>query len=174
MLAPPLLSLADGIESISNELARLVDAGYLRKHSKQPTRPWYTIPNGAVPKAESDVWRRISDNGNPQSLLATAEMLRVISGNEQIRSRLKLPKELKPTYSAAATGIRIHRYIGDRLGWSLVQVMDVLKDWFYQLATNASEHWKSALTFAKRRADSLDFYQETVMGMGYVHTSNVA
>ena len=174
MLAPPLLSLADGIESISQELARLVDAGYLRKHSRQPTWPWYTIPNGAVPKAGSDVWRRISDNGNPQTLLATSEMLRVISGNAQIRTRLKLPKELKPTYSDAAKDICIHRYIGDRLGWSLVQVMDDLKDWFYQLATNASEHWKSALMFAERLSDSLDFYQETVMGMGYVHTSNVA
>ena len=70
MLAPPLLSLADGIESISKELARLVDAGYLRKHSKQPTWPWYTIPNGAVPKAGSDVWRRISDNGNPRAYVA--------------------------------------------------------------------------------------------------------
>jgi hypothetical protein len=37
MLAPPLLSLADDIESVSNELARLVEAGYLRKHSRQPT-----------------------------------------------------------------------------------------------------------------------------------------
>ena len=51
MLAPQLVSLADGIESISKELARLVDAGYLRKHNRQPTWPWYTIPNGAVPKA---------------------------------------------------------------------------------------------------------------------------
>ena len=84
-------------------------------------------------------------------------MLRVISGNAQIRTRLKLPKELKPTYSDATKDICIHRYIGDRLGWSLVQVMDDLKDWFYQLATNASEHWKSALMFAERLADSLDF-----------------
>ena len=37
MIAPPLLSLADGIESISNELARLVDAGYLKKRNRQPT-----------------------------------------------------------------------------------------------------------------------------------------
>jgi hypothetical protein len=37
MVAPPLLSLADGMESISNELARLVDAGYLKKHSRQTT-----------------------------------------------------------------------------------------------------------------------------------------
>jgi hypothetical protein len=78
MLSPPLLSLADGIGSISKELARLVSAGYLRKHSSQPTWPWYTIPNGAVPKAGSDVYRRISDNSNPQSLLATAELLRVV------------------------------------------------------------------------------------------------
>ena len=35
MLAPPLLSLADGIGSISEELARLVSAGYLRKHTLQ-------------------------------------------------------------------------------------------------------------------------------------------
>ena len=28
--------------------------------------------------------------------------------------------------------------------------------------------------FAERLSDSLDFYQETVMGMGYVHTSSVA
>ena len=174
MLAPPLLSLADGIESISNELARLVDTGYLKKHSRQPTWPWYTIPNGAVPKAGSDVRRRISDNGNPQSLLATMEMLRVISANAQIRSRLELPKELKPTHSDAAKDICIHRYIGDKLGWTLVQVMDDLKDWFYQLATHASQHWKSALMFAERLADSLDFYQEIVMGMGYVHTSNIA
>ena len=55
------------------------------------------------------MWRRISDNGNPQSLLGTAEMLRVISGNAQIRTRLKLPKELKPTYSNAAKDICIHR-----------------------------------------------------------------
>ena len=101
-------------------------------------------------------------------------MLRVISGNAQIRSRLKLPKELKPTYSDAAKDTCIHRYIGDRLGWSLVQVMNASKDWFYQLATHASEHWKSALVSAERLADSLDFYQETVMRMGYVHTSNVA
>ena len=52
--------------------------------------------------------------------------------------------------------------------------MDCLEDWFYQLATNASEHWGSALMFAEQLADSLDFYQEAVMGMGYVHTSNVA
>ena len=174
MLAPPLLSLADGLESISSELARLVDAGYLRKHSKQPTWPWYTIPNGAVPKAGSDVWRRISDNGNPQSLLATIELLRVISANAQIRSSLKLPVELKPTHADAAKDVCIHRYIGDKLGWTLVQIMDDLKDWFYQLATHASEHWKSALVFAERCAKALDFYQETVMGMGYVHTSNVS
>ena len=158
-------------------MARLVDAGYLRKHSKQPTWPWYTIPNGAVPKAGSDVWRRISDNGNPQSLLATVEMLRVISANAQIRSRLKLPKELKPTYSDAAKDINSASTViseTDLDGLSLVQVMDDLKDWFCQLATHASEHWKSALMFAERLAESLDFYQETIMGMGYVHTSNVA
>ena len=174
MLSPPLLSLADGIGSISKELARLVSAGYLRKHSSQPTWPWYTIPNGAVPKAGSDVYRRISDNGNPQSLLATAELLRVTSANDQIRSHLKLPKELKPTFADAARDVCILRFAGDRLGWPLVQIMDDLKDWFYQLATHPSEHWKSALVFAERGADSLDFYQETVMGMGYVHTSNVA
>ena len=174
MLAPPLLSFADGIESISQELARLVDAGYLRKHSRQPTWPWYTIPNEAVPKAGSDVWRRISDNGNPQTLLATSEMLRVISANAQIRTRLKLPTELKPTYSDTVKDICIRRYIGDKLGWSLVQVMDDLKDWFYQLATNESEHWLSTLMSAERLSDSLDFYQETVMGRGCVHTSNVA
>ena len=55
-----------------------------------------------------------------------------------------------------------------------MQVMDDLKDWFYQLATHASEHWKIARMFAERLADSLDFYQETVMGMGYKHTSDVA
>ena len=174
MLAPPLLSLADGLESISSELARLVDSGYLRRHSKRPTWPWYTIPNGAVPKAGSDVWRRISDNGSPQSLLATIELLRVMSANAQIRSSLELPVELKPTYADAAKDVCIHRYIGDKLGWTLVQIMDDLKDWFYQLATHASEHWKSALVFAERGAKALDFYQETVMGMGYVHTSNVA
>ena len=56
-----------------------------------------------------------------------------------------------------------------------MQVIDDLKDWSYmsQLATNAFEHRKSALMFAERLADSLDFYQETVMGMGYAHTSNV-
>lgn len=138
MLSPPLLSLADGIGSISKELARLVSAGYLRKHSSQPTWPWYTIPNGAVPKAGSDVYRRISDNGNPQSLLATAELLRVVSANEQIRSNLTLPKELKPTFADAARDVCILRFAGDRLGWPLVQIMDDLKDWFYQLATHPS------------------------------------
>ena len=39
MLASPLLSLAGGIEYTSKELARLIDAGYLRKHSAQPTLP---------------------------------------------------------------------------------------------------------------------------------------
>ena len=102
------------------------------------------------------------------------EMLRVVSANAQIRSRLKLPKELKPTHSDAAKDICILRYAGDKLGWTLVQVMNDLKDWFYQLATHASEHWKSALVFAERLADSLDFYQETLVGMGYVHTSNIA
>lgn len=81
MLAPPLLSMADGIRSISKELARLVAAGYLRKHKSQPTWPWYTIPNDAVPKAGSDAYRCISDNRNPQLLLATTELLRVISTN---------------------------------------------------------------------------------------------
>lgn len=51
--------------------------------------------------------------------------------------------------------------------------MDDLKDWFYQLATHASEHRKSALVFAERGADRLDYYQETTMGMEYVRTSNV-
>ena len=174
MLAPPLLSLADGIGSISEELARLVSAGYLRKCSSQPTWPLYTIPNGAVPKAGSEVYRRVSYNGNPQSLLATAELLRVVSANEQIRFSLKMPKELKPTFADAAKDVCIFRFAGDRLGWSLVQVMDDLNDWFYQLATHSSEHWKSALVFAEKGADTLDYYQETVMGMGYVHTSNVA
>ena len=174
MLSAPLLSMVDGIKSISKELARLVAAGYLRKHSSQPTWPWYTIPNGAVPKAGSDIYRRISDNGDPHSLLVTSELLRVISANAQIRHTLILPKELKPTHADAARDVCILRFIGDKLGWTLVQIMDDLKDWFYQLATHASEHWKSALVFAEQGSDSLDYYQETVMGMGYVHTSNVA
>ena len=84
-----------------------------------------------------------------------------------------MSKELKPTFADAAKDVCILRFAGDRLGWSLVQIIDDLKDWFYQLATRPSEHWKSALVFAERGADSLDYYQETVMGMGYVHTSNV-
>ena len=106
------------------------------------------------------------DNGIPQSLLVTMEMLRVISANARIRSCLKLPKELKPTHADADKYICIHLCVGDRLGWTLVQVMDDLKDWFYQLATHPSEHWKFALVFAESKAKSLDFYQETVMGMG--------
>ena len=50
-----------------------------------------------------------------------------------------MSKELKPTFADAAKDVCILRFAGDRLGWSLVQIMDDLKDWFYQLATHPSE-----------------------------------
>ena len=60
------------------------------------------------------------------------------------------------------------------LHWVVAQFADDLKDWFHQAATHVSEHWLSSFTFLHPRDDHLTYYQETCMGMGYVHTSNVA
>lgn len=80
-----------------------------------------------------------------------------------------LPSNMRPLVVSAL------RYIGDILGWSLVQIADDLKDWFYQFRLHASEFecWKSTFVF-KRAGGQLKYYQETVMGMGCYHTSNIA
>ena len=80
---------------------------------------------------------------------------------------------MKPSYSDLATDICVLRYIGDILGWVLVQFSDDLKDWFYQLKLHVSEYWKSTFAF-QHKGGEIKWYQETVMGMGCTHTSNIA
>jgi hypothetical protein len=135
LLAPPLLSLVRGLKSISKELKRLVEQGYLKKYSQQPTWPSFTSPIGARAKGLTDVFRRITDRGFPWGTLITEDLLRVLPPNLRVRAALHLPKEIKPCFEDLAREICILRYIGDILGWTLVQLADDLKDWFYQLYT---------------------------------------
>jgi hypothetical protein len=77
-------------------------------------------------------------------------------------------------YDDMAVDLCVLRYQGDLLGWKLVQFGDDLKDWFYQCRLHISEHYKASLVFKKRGAAKVTYYQETVMGMGFHHTSNIS
>ena len=174
LLAASLVSLRHGLQSISDELKRLEDDGYVKSYDRQPTWPIFTAPIGAVPKKGSSVWRKIVDRGFPWVALVATDLMRVLSPNQRVRWHLPLPPELKPYYSDVAIDICNLRYIGDLLGRTIVQFADDLKDWFHQAATHVSEHWLSSFVFLHPGDDHLTYYQETCMGMGYVHSSNIA
>ena len=174
LLAAPLLSLMHGIRSVSKELKRMTEAGYYKKFSKQPTWPCFTTPIGARAKKGSEIFRKITDRGFPWVLLVTAEMMRVEAPNVRTRWCMHLPDEVKASFSDQAVDICTLRYPGDLLGWKIVQIADDMKDWFHQAANHISQHWMSCFVFVEEGADTVDYYQEVSMGMGYVHTSNVA
>ena len=174
VLTGPLLSLVQGIKSVSKELKRMTEAGYYNKFDQQPTWPCFTTPIGARAKRDSEVFRKITDRGFPWVALVTAEMQRVEAPNLRTKWNLYLPKELKTSYSDQAVDICVLRYPGDLLGWTIVQIADDMKDWFHQIATHISEHWMSCFVFVEEGADHVDYYQEASMGMGYIHTSNIA
>lgn len=87
---------------------------------------------------------------------------------------MHLPKEVKPSYTDITRDTCTLRHIGDLLGWCLLQFACNLKDWFHQLKQHASEYWKSSCNFHDPIRDKLTYLVETVMGMGYVHTSDLA
>ena len=174
MIAPPLLSMAEGLHSIEQEIDRLVEQGYLREHSCCPTWPVLAVPNGAVPKKGSEVWRRISDHGHPHTKMVTDALRPVVPPNKLLKWKLKLPRELNPMHQDVAVDISILRYKGDLLGWSLVQFSDDMRDWFYQVRQHASQYWRSTFIFKRKNATRISYFQEVVMGMGYAHTSNIA
>ena len=64
--ASPLISLSNGINSITSEIARLVSLGYLLEYDTQPFEPILCNPQGAVSKPDNKAFRRVSDNGFPQ------------------------------------------------------------------------------------------------------------
>ena len=172
--ASPLISLAEGITSITSEIARLVELGYLLEYDSQPFEPIICNPQGARIKADGSTWRRISDNGFPQGIMIDSDLVGVIAANEATKLTLDLPHELKVTYKDTARDICVLRHIGDKLGWILKEWCDDLKDWFYQLKQHGSEYHKSCFIFHDPVSDKLKWYVETVMGMGYVHTSNIS
>lgn len=174
MMAPPLLSMGDGIHSMEAEIDRLVGEGYLLETHTPATWPVFIVPNGAVPKKGSETWRRISDHGHPQGRTVTEALQVVMPPNQLTKWFLQLPKELKPMHQDLAVDICVLRYQGDLLGWSLVHFSDDMKDWFYQMWQHVSQHWKSTFVFKREGSTSLSYFQETVMGMGYSHTSNIA
>jgi hypothetical protein len=172
--ASPLISLSDGIDSITSEIARLVGLGYLLEYDSQPFEPILCNPQGAVIKADNKTFRRISDNGFPQGIMFDTDLVRVIAANVATKHTLELPHELKVNYYDTARDTCILRHVGDQLGWVLKEWCDDLKDWFYQLKQHCSEYHKSCFIFHDPVADKLKWYVETVMGMGYVHTSNIS
>jgi ribA/ribD-fused uncharacterized protein len=172
--ASPLISLSDGIGSITSEIARLVGLGYLLEYDSQPFEPILCNPQGAVIKSDNKTFRRISDNGFPQGIMFDSDLVRVIAANVATKHTLELPHELKVNYKDTARDTCVLRHIGDRLGWVLKEWCDDLKDWFYQLKQHCSEYHKSCFIFHDPVADRLKWYVETVMGMGYVHTSNIS
>ena len=172
--ASPLISLAEGITSITSEIARLVELGYLLEYDSQPFEPIICNPQGARIKADGSTWRRISDNGFPQGIMIDSDLVNVIAANVATKLTLNLPHELKVTYKDTARDICVLRHIGDQLGWVLKEWCDDLKDWFYQLKQHCSEYHKSCFIFHDPVSDKLKWYVETVMGMGYVHTSNIS
>jgi hypothetical protein len=172
--ASPLISLSDGINSITSEIARPVSLGYLLEYDSQPFEPILCNPQGAVIKADNKTFRRISDNGFPQGIMFDSDLVRVIAANVATKHTLELPHELKVNYKDTARDTCVLRQVGDRLGWVLKEWCDDLKDWFYQLKQHCSEYHKSCFIFHDPVADKLKWYVETVMGMGYVHTSNIS
>ena len=93
--ASPLISLAEGITSITSEIARLVELGYLLEYDSQPFEPIICNPQGARIKADGSTWRRISDNGFPQGIMIDSDLVGVIAANEATKLTLNLPHELK-------------------------------------------------------------------------------
>ena len=174
MIAPPLLSMADGLHTMEPELDRLLEQGYLLEHSGCPTWPVTAVPNGAVPKKGSEVWRRISDHGHSHSKIVTPALQTVHSSSQLTKWKLPLPRELKPMHHDVADNICVLRYMGDILGWTLVQFSDDMKDWFYQVRQHTSQYWRSTFLFKRKGAPTVSHFQELVMGMGYMHTSNIA
>jgi hypothetical protein len=173
----PLLSLCHGIESISDEILRLQQAGYVGITKHQPFVPFLTWPNGCVAKKGSRIMRRISDagaGGPPQTFRLDSEGLMLQSFNEAIRASDTLPKEIKAMPSDLMRDTCVQRYIADLLGWTVTQASDDLKDWFYQLVLHLIELFKTNFLMMLKGDDTMSFVNEKVMGMGYVHTSNIA
>ena len=100
--ASPLISLSDGVDSITSEIARLVSLGYLLEYDTQPFEPILCNPHGSVVKSDNKTYRRISDNGFPQGIMFDSDLVRVIAANVATKHTLELPHELKVNYKDTA------------------------------------------------------------------------
>lgn len=178
-MAPPLISLGAGMHSLSSELTRMVESGYLQCHRRLPFWPCCINPMGSRAKNSVDgegnpIYRRISEMGFPRGYAVDSDGMQVFSSNTQTALHLPLPKEVKPTHANVALDMAIQRYIGQLIGWTLVSLSDDLKDWFHQLIQHLSELWKSCFMFYDPEEDCLLYFVELVMGLGFIHTSNIA
>jgi hypothetical protein len=173
----PLFSLSEGIASVAAELGRIQAAGYVSFSGGQPFVPCLMWPIGAVAKAGSNVMRRISDGGaggHPQTYRLDSEGVASQPINAAIKASGLLPREIKPMQSDFMRDLSIQRYVADRIGWTVQECSDDLRDMFYQIRNHIAEYWTTGLLFMLSPGAELTHVTEECCGMGYSHSSNVA
>jgi site-specific DNA-cytosine methylase len=171
-----LLSLANAVPKVHEEIVRLQDQGMVGRYMESPFFPVRTNSMGAVPKGAS--FRRISDMGQPRKPTVDESGVPVDVYNESaIRDSLgnmRLPKERKALAPDALNDMAILRYIGDQVDLALLMFSDDLKDFFRQLAVHPSELWQMPFLWAAPGSTEAEFVAEERMGFGLAHASNVA
>ena len=87
VLAPHLLALANGYESVVKEMKRMAspELGWYTYHADFPFFPMYSLAQSAVPRALEQRWRRCEEGGAPRKECFDAEGLRALSINEASR-----------------------------------------------------------------------------------------
>jgi hypothetical protein len=172
MMHPPLLSLGDGIAHVASEVDRLIAEGYLDEHLDMPFWPNRGPPTGCRPKRST--FRRIMDADQPRWHQVDSEGVQVVGDNTATKAALPLPREVKGQVQDGMNDECVLQYIAKLLGWQVVTVCDDWKDFFHQLTLHPSELYKGVFALLAADGSHYRWLVEKVMGLGYVHTSNLA
>lgn len=176
LVQPHLLSLANQTDKVTTDLKKLEKAGKIQTFARPPFFPIRTNSMGARPKRGSI--RRISDMGQPRKELTDEDGESVDVYNRTAamdkEGQARLPKEHKALSPDMLSDMAALRYIADQLGWTLYSFSDDLEDFFRQFAIHPSELWMMPFIWFNETTLAAEFKNESRMGFGLVHASNVA
>ena len=93
VFCPHLLSLANGVHSVEEELKKLVQRGWYGVFEHLPFVPCRMCSQGSVPRALEERWRRVMEAGAPRKPVFDTAGVSVVSLNDAAKGYTSVTKE---------------------------------------------------------------------------------